>query len=162
MVQSPISEIDVNALKSLQPDVQPVAFTTIQINNSGWELVGLDFIGGIDSNVGQYVNHIRSRRAADAKYPQSPLNSRFLPAILSMSTSKTQFDEELDALFNENTPIPEFNANGRLSLEFVLPFAIGFGPGNMPTNSWTVIPSPVGNGIYQIQTTYPGHPDSGN
>ena len=99
----------------------------------------------------------RPRHASDAAFPQKPKNGRFLPQIRSMSTSKDLFDAELDALFNVYTPIAGPAAAG-LALEFVLPNPVGIDINNVPTNSWTVILSPVGSGVFQVWTSYPGHP----
>jgi hypothetical protein len=129
------------------------------VENPGWEVVGLDFINGIESNDARYTGHIRPRHASNAPYPQTPRNGRFLAPLLSLSTPKDQFDAELGLLFNQYTPaFVDFDSPAGPALEFVLPAPVGLDLNNVPTNSWTVVLSPVGSGIYMIWTTYPGHP----
>ncbi len=132
------------------------------VDNPGWDVVGLDFINGIESNDARYLTHIRPRHASNAPFSPAAPNGRFLAPILSLSTPKDQFDAELGLLFNQYTPSFFEPTNAGLALEFVLPAAVGLDLQNAPTNSWTVILSLVGSGIYQIWTTYPGHPVLGN
>jgi hypothetical protein len=76
------------------------------------------------------------------------------------ATPQDQFDADLGALFNAYTPAYIGDTPGGLALEFVLPPA--FRPGrdydNVPTNSWTVVLTGGAAGIFQMLTTYPGHP----
>jgi hypothetical protein len=119
-------------------------------------LVGLGFVNGIISNVAQF-NHIVQRHSSGAAYPQSPRNGRFAPSILSPSTPKTQFDVEMASPFNEATPIDWGYTTAGIEMEFVLIAEVGLDLNNMPTNSVTVVLSPVGSGTFEIWTAYPGH-----
>jgi hypothetical protein len=128
------------------------------VENPGWDLVGLDFVLGIMSSGAQFTGHIQPRHASNAPYPQNPLNGRFAPSILSLSTTPDQFDSELGLLFNQYTPAYWGPTAAGLALEFVLPGPVGTDFSNTPTNSWTVVLAPAGSGVYQVWTTYPGHP----
>jgi hypothetical protein len=138
--------------------LEPAALRIFPVENPGWDVIGLEFVRGIESNDVRFQSHIRPRHAADAKYPQSPLNGRFYAPILSMSSSKDRFDAALGALFNRYTPAFFEPTPAGLALEFVLPAPVGTDLTNVPTNSWTVILSPLGGGNYVLWTTYPGHP----
>lgn len=141
----------------LQEVVVQAALRIIPVDNPGWDVVGLDFIRGIESNDARYLTHTRPRHASDARYPQRPPNGRFLAPLLSLSTPKDQFDTELGLLFNRYTPAYFGDTAAGIALEFVLPAPVGLDFNNVLTNSWTVVLSPVGSGIFQIWTTYPGH-----
>ena len=75
-----------------------------------------------------------------------------------MSTTPDQFDAELGVLFNAYTPAYIGPTPAGLALEFVLPGPVGLDFSNQPTNSWTVVLTPAGSGVFQVTTTYPGHP----
>jgi hypothetical protein len=45
-----------------------------------------------------------------------------------------------------------------IAMEFVLPFDVGKDQFGGPTNSWTVVLKPIGNGVFELWTTYPGSP----
>ena len=138
--------------------LQDVALKTYPVMNSGWDLVGLDFVQGILASGAQFTNHIRPRHASNAPYPQKPLNGRFAAPILSLSTTPDQFDVELALLFNGYTPVYWGPTAAGIALEFALPGPIGLDFSNQPTNSWTVVLAEAGSGVFQVWTTYPGHP----
>ena len=52
--------------------LQDVALKTYPVMNSGWDLVGLDFVQGILASGAQFTNHMRPRHASNARYPQKP------------------------------------------------------------------------------------------
>ena len=138
--------------------LQDAALKTYPVDNPGWDLVGLDFVQGILSSGAQFINHIRPRHASNAPYPQIPLNGRFDARILSLSTTPAQFDLELGTLFNGATPVYWGPTAAEIALEFALPVPIGLDFSNQPTNSWTVVLAEAGSGLFQVWTTYPGHP----
>jgi hypothetical protein len=128
------------------------------VENPGWDVVGLDFVQGILSSGAQFTNHIRPRHASNARYPQTPLNGRFAAPILSLSTTPDQFDSELGLLFNTYTPVYWGPTAAGIALEFALPGPVGLDFSNQPTNYWTVVLAGAGSGVFQVLTTYPGHP----
>jgi hypothetical protein len=139
-------------------EITVVANRACPVDNPGWDLVGLGFVQGIMSGGAQFTSHIRPRHASNAAYPQSPLNGRFAAPLLSMSTTPDQFDAELGVLFNGYAPAYFGPTAAGIAMEFVLPGPVGLDYHNQPTNSWTVVLSPAGSGVFQVWTTYPGHP----
>jgi hypothetical protein len=75
-----------------------------------------------------------------------------------MATPKETFDLELAKLFNQIGPSFWEPTPAGLALEFALPGPIGRDFDNAPTSYWTVVLTPRGGGVYELWTTYPGHP----
>lgn len=140
------------------PTVTVTAMRFYPVINPGWDLAGLDFVRGIMSSGAQFMTHIRPRHASNASYPKSPLNGRFSASILTLSTTPDQFDLELASLFNQYSPAYWGPTPAGIALEFALPGPVGLDFSNLPTNLWTVVLSPVGSGVFQVWTTYPGSP----
>jgi len=152
------SQTSNDGLQEIAVTAQSTASRVYPVDNPGWDLVGLGFVQGIMSSGAQFTSHIRPRHASNAAYPQSPLNGRFAAPLLSMSTTPDQFDAELGVLFNGYTPAYFGPTAAGIAMEFVLPGPVGLDYNNQPTNSWTVVLSPAGSGVFQVWTTYPGHP----